>query len=55
MKREGLEDKLAETLLEIKVDTLDTLLSEIRAKALMGSDITGETVTYVSADGRHTA
>ena len=35
MKREGLEDKLAETLLEIKVDTLDTLLSEIRAKALM--------------------
>ena len=35
MKREGLEGKLAETLLEIKVDTLDTLLSEIRAKALM--------------------
>ena len=35
MKREALEDKLAETLLEIKVDTLVTLLSEIRAKALM--------------------
>ena len=35
MKREALEDKLAETLLEIKVDTLFTLLSEIRAKALM--------------------
>ena len=35
MKREALEDKLAETLLEIKVDTLVTLLSEIRAKAFM--------------------
>ena len=35
MKREALENKLAETLLEIKVDTLVTLLSEIRAKALM--------------------
>ena len=35
MKTEALEDKLAETLLEIKVDTLVTLLSEIRAKALM--------------------
>ena len=35
MKREALDDKLAETLTEIKVDTLGTLLSEIRAKALM--------------------
>ena len=35
MKREALQDKLAETLLAIKVDTLVTLLSEIRAKALM--------------------
>ena len=35
MKREALEDKLPETLLEIKVDTLVTLLSKIRAKALM--------------------
>ena len=35
MKTEALDDKLAETLTEIKVDTLVTLLSEIRAKALM--------------------
>ena len=35
MKTEALDDKLAETLPEIKVDTLVTLLSEIRAKALM--------------------
>ena len=30
MKTEALHDKLAETLTEIKVDTLVTLLSEIR-------------------------
>ena len=35
MKTEELDDKLAETLTEIKVDTLVTLLSEIRGKALM--------------------
>ena len=35
MKTEALDDKLAETLKEVKVDTLVTLLSEIRAKALM--------------------
>ena len=35
MKSEALDDKLAETLTEIKVDTLVTLLSEIRAKVLM--------------------
>ena len=35
MKTEALDDKLAETLTEIKVDMLVTLLSEIRAKALM--------------------
>ena len=35
MKTEELDDKLAETLKEVKVDTLVILLSEIRAKALM--------------------
>ena len=35
MKTEALDDKLAATLTEIKVDTLVTLLSEIRAKSLM--------------------
>ena len=35
MKTEALHDKLAEALTEIKVDTLVTLLSEIRAIALM--------------------
>ena len=35
MKTKALDDKLAETLTEIKVDTLVTLISEIRAKALM--------------------
>ena len=35
MKTEALDDKLAETLTEIKFDTLVTLLSEIRAKSLM--------------------
>ena len=35
MKTEALDDKLAETLTEVKVDTLDTLLPEIRAKALI--------------------
>ena len=35
MKTEALNEKLAETLTEIKVDTLVTLLSEIRATALM--------------------
>ena len=37
MKTEELDDKLAETLTEIKFDTLVTLLSEIRAKALMNT------------------
>ena len=35
MKTEALDDKLAVTLKEVKGDTLVTLLSEIRAKALM--------------------
>ena len=35
MKTEALHDKLAETLKEVKVDTLVTLLLEIRAEALM--------------------
>ena len=35
MKTEALDDKLAVTLTEVKVDTLVTLLSKIRAKALM--------------------
>ena len=35
MKTKALDDKLAATLTEIKVDTLVTLLFEIRAKALM--------------------
>ena len=35
MKTDALDDKLAVTLKEVKVDTLVTLLSEIRAKALM--------------------
>ena len=35
MKTEALDDKLAETLTEIQVDTLVTLHSEIRATALM--------------------
>ena len=35
MKTKALDDKLAETLTEIKFDTVVTVLSEIRAKALM--------------------
>ena len=35
MKTKALDDKLAETLTEFKVDTLVTLLSVIRAEALM--------------------
>ena len=34
VKTEALDDKLAVTLKEVKLDTLVTLLSEIRAKAL---------------------
>ena len=35
MKTEALDDKLAETLTEVKVDTLVTLLSQIKGDALM--------------------
>ena len=35
MKTETLDDKLAQTLTEVKVDRLVTLLSEVRAEALM--------------------
>ena len=35
MKTKALDDKLAETLTEFKVDTLVTLLSVIRAEALL--------------------
>ena len=45
MKTKALDDKLAETLTEFKVNTLVTLLSEIRAKALMDtSDVEIETL-----------
>ena len=35
MKTEALDDKLAQTLTEVKVYRLVTLLSEVRAEALM--------------------
>ena len=35
MKTEALDDKLAKTLTEVKVDTLVTIVSEIKAEALM--------------------
>ena len=35
MKTESLDEKLAQTLTEVKVDTLVTLLSKVRAEALM--------------------
>ena len=35
LKTEALDDKLALTLTKVNVDTLVTLLSEIRAEALM--------------------
>ena len=35
MKTEALDDKLAETLTEVKVDTLVTIVSEIKVEALM--------------------
>ena len=49
MKTEELDDKLAETLTEVKVDTLDTLLAEIRAHRHTGCKVVeietlGETV-----------
>ena len=37
MKTLALDDKLAQTLTEVKVDTLVTLLSEVRAEALMNT------------------
>ena len=48
MKSEALDDKMAETLTEVKVDTLVTLLSEIKAEALM--DTLAARVTDVKID-----